>query len=303
MNNITNSELFDDIQCVVLCGGKCGSSTLAKTLEHAGFNTTRRHQFQYLPIELQQKIINNTSSEKIFIFDSYRTPIERHISAFFQSNCFIIKNVNTVNMNMLNYWFNKYHLDCDNYHPLDELAIFNENEFDFQKEYIEKCINNIHYVKLRFKSITVWNNILSKFFNKTITLENDNLPYDKEYYDAYMKFKKEYMVPIEYLDTIKSYPTFQKYNALLEKNEYIEYWMTKSCNNDDFLNKIDNTWFQNATDDFNATNYKLLNPELANYSDIDAKIHYELIGHYQKLKVIDDFYFGKCVPNLSYDSE
>lgn len=39
---------------------------------------------------------------------------------------------------MLIYWYNKFYIDCDNYHPIEKITNFNDYKFDFDKEYIKK---------------------------------------------------------------------------------------------------------------------------------------------------------------------
>ena len=202
-------EKYDIIIC---CGGKCGSTTLLKTFTNNGLITIHTHgSFVNDSIDSIIKLIDIQEKDKIYIFDSYRTPIERHISAFFQNIEFnILKPFDKINVDMLIYWYNKYFIDCDNYHPLDEsIPIFNDYTMDYDNEYIKKKIYNddkeIIYIKLRFKSIHLWDKILSEILNKEIIIYPDNISESKYYAKLYKEFKRKYLVPIDYLNKIQTY--------------------------------------------------------------------------------------------------
>jgi hypothetical protein len=281
---------MDNLDIIVLCGGKCGSSTLVKTFDNNGYKTIHTHNIHSLNNKYKSydEFINLQKKNDIYIFDSYRTPIERNISAFFQNIKFYIKKpINEINIDMLIYWYNKYFIDCDNYHPLDgtTFSIFNDYEFNFDKEYIENTVKfknkNVHFIKLRFKSIETWDKILSEILGKTITVFSDNLSENKEYYELYKNFKLSYLVPIEYLNKIQKYDTFIRYNNVLEKKQYVEQWLLKSMVDDLFEKKITVDIFKNIPDDFDAIKYNELNSFC--YSDIDCKIHYEFVGYYTNL--------------------
>lgn len=77
----------------------------------------------------------------------------------------------------------------ENYH----LCIV-ELEYDFVKKYYIKEIYNLVFIKLRFKDINEWSDILSCIFNKEIKLVNENISENKEYFDLYNKLKKNYKV-------------------------------------------------------------------------------------------------------------
>ena len=77
----------------VYCCAKSGSSTLRATFNENGYNAIQCHS----NIEFKKKynatcsifdVIENSMNkyEQIYIIDSYRTPIERKLSSFFQNN-------------------------------------------------------------------------------------------------------------------------------------------------------------------------------------------------------------------------
>lgn len=77
-------------QVFVFCAGKCGSTTIEVMFRRLGFRTIKIHNlynwscftdldfFEYLQCSLE-------TYGKILIIDSFRTPIERKISSFFQN--------------------------------------------------------------------------------------------------------------------------------------------------------------------------------------------------------------------------
>ena len=295
---------MDKFDIIIASGGKCGSSTLFKTFKHNGYTTLHTHgKFVDYNINSINELINIQKNNTIYVIDSYRTPIERHISAFFQNiHTYILKPFNKININMLIYWFNKYYIDCDNYHPLDNfIPIFNDSTFNFDKEYIKKIIKiqekNIIYIKLRFNSINMWDKILSEIFDNPITIVNDNISDNKNYSEIYKLFLNNYMVPIEYLNNIESFDTFQRYNSLLEKTNYIKKWMSKSIEKDIFLEKINSSMFENIPEDFKVEVYKQIN-NLNYYNDVDALIHWEFIGYYKNYHYKYNYVINNNVKNI-----
>ena len=137
--------MIDNYDIIICSGGKCASRTLVKTFTKNDFITFHTHG-RYVNVDQNinsiPELINIQKKNKIYIFDSYRTPIERHISAFFQNLIlYIFKPFDKINIDMLIYWYNKYYIDCDNYHPLDDIIpIFNGCIMDYDKEYIKKVI-------------------------------------------------------------------------------------------------------------------------------------------------------------------
>jgi hypothetical protein len=80
----------DKINFFVWCSGKSGSSTLNLTLSKNYFKTIKTHSnedfFQNNNKNLYDFVNNNKQTNKIIYFiDSYRNPIERKLSSFFQN--------------------------------------------------------------------------------------------------------------------------------------------------------------------------------------------------------------------------
>jgi hypothetical protein len=83
----------------VYCGGKCGSSTLYNTFINNGFSSIHVHSNYYYYYyyyyytfctlnnddSIFDVIDDSCKSKEIYLFDSYRNPIERKISSFFQN--------------------------------------------------------------------------------------------------------------------------------------------------------------------------------------------------------------------------
>ena len=125
--------------------------------------------------------------------------------------------------------------------------------------------------------------ILEILEKEEIIIYPDNISDNKNYASLYKEFKKEYLVPIEYLNKIQQYDTFMRYKSDDEKEEYIKEWKSKSMETDLFLEKITDDMFENIPENFNPQNYKEFN-SFQYYTNLDAKIHYELIGFYKNLK-------------------
>jgi len=227
----------------VFCGGKCGGSTITLTLLTNGYNVTHLHSFTIkglihseINTNAVPKTIENSCKkyEEVFIIDSYRTPIERKISSFFQNIELDIPNYNYLTVEELIIIFNnKYFFLLENYHPINEVLEYYNiplfDKFDFKKGYnIFKNDNKI-FIKLLFKNINKWEEQLSEIFQKKIIIQNENLTINKNINNLYEEFKKKYKVPKNYLlNELINDSEFKIYNSEKEQKEYIELWMKKS---------------------------------------------------------------------------
>jgi hypothetical protein len=174
---------------IVYCGGKCGSMTLARTFHNAMYNVIHTHGknttlYSYEngrrvtkgysnPDELFTFIKNQKS--KVYIIDSYRDPIERKVSSFFYNNR---KRANG-SFPEVSEMFEKVSKEIEEYHPINEvfehLGVEPFKQFDFEKRYNIATIGNVTLIKIRFKEISSWGNILSEIFKKRIEIVSDNL--------------------------------------------------------------------------------------------------------------------------------
>lgn len=229
-----NNE-FEDLQAIVIAGGKCGSSTLRDTLNYNNIKSIKCHnktcfKNQYGFDGIEKIIKTHSKRKKIYLIDSYRSPIERKISSYFETYCSNPKL--TIKDLILD--FNKNYLSVLERHEgsdifMKMLNIKDEvSEFDFTKKYIIKEYGNIVLIKLRFNDIKEWNNILSEIFKKEIKLISSNETNKKEYGSTYNKFKEEYRVPKKNLNELVKEKRFITFNTDSEKRKYINYWSNKS---------------------------------------------------------------------------
>lgn len=224
------------------CGGKCGSSTLHNTFINNGFTSTHVHgQSNYKDrLIIENKDLDHTifdvidSSCKldkdIFFFDSYRTPIERKISSFFQNINEHLVNYKELSVEEIIHFFNeRFIYELEEYHPINEVLEHYDiplfDTFDFEKRYNIVKKDNKVFVKILFKDIENWSSILSEILGKEITIHNDNISENKEYYSLYKEFREKYRVPLPYLENLQNDREFKIYNTYEEQQEYINHWL------------------------------------------------------------------------------
>jgi hypothetical protein len=237
-----------NIDVFVYCGGKCAGMTLRNTFQHKQKHTRCLHTHSNEEFKLNYNncgnihdliLTNSAFHNKIYIIDSYRTPIERKISSFFQNINIDFPDYASKSMHELMIYFNYqyiYNVDPkqnnEDYHPIDELledmGIQEFSDFDFRKKYCVIKHKNLIFIKLRFQNIDKWEEILSEIMGTPITLHSDNFSETKSYYTLYQKFKKEYVVPKTYLESLKTNMAFIKYNSPNERSQYINYWASRS---------------------------------------------------------------------------
>jgi hypothetical protein len=223
----------------VYCGGKCGSSTLQKTFVQNKYSSIQIHgndfyQKVYNTPSTIFDVINNSSVDiPVYIIDSYRLPIERKISSFFQNISRHYPNYKSSSVNELIMFFNNNLLyDVEKYHPINEVLSYYKvplfNSFNFEKGYNEQIVDNKIFIKIRFCDIQNWGSILSTILDTPITLYSDNETQYKDQYELYVQFKSQYKVPKQYLENLHNDIEFNIYNTKKEQEEYMNKWTNLS---------------------------------------------------------------------------
>ena len=227
----------------VFCGGKCGGVTLAKTFTNNGYTTTHLHGLKTkglfnTNIDVSKTIetldLSCKHYNKVIIIDSYRTPIERKISAFFQNISLHLPDYNKLSTKQLIDYFNEKLLyNIEEYHSINgllkhyEIPLFSNFNSNLKYNIIEK--DNKIFIKIRFNEINEWGNILSRALGKKIVMHNGNLTAKKDIAKLYSNFKNNYKVPKDYLTTkLVNDTEFKVYNTEDEQKLYIKEWLEKS---------------------------------------------------------------------------
>ena len=225
----------------VYCGGKCGSSTLLNTFTKNNYSAIQIHGNSYYMRVINRSgytsfnLINASHDEyeTIYLIDSYRTPIERKISSFFQNIRQHVPNYKNLTIAELIAIFNKQFIyTLEEYHPINDVLTHYQlplfTSFNYEKKYNLVKKENKIFIKILFKDIDNWETILSGIFQKPITIYPDNLTSDTENYSLYKEFLKKYKVPKAYLDVMEQNDTeFKIYNTAEEQQAYITKWMER----------------------------------------------------------------------------
>ena len=246
-HNIDKTEIGNNL-IFIYTQPKVGSTSLVSSLRLAAadkFNIIHLHDETTLKILTGienltvNEIINYNASigKNIYVIDVYRTPIERKMSVFFEEiSSFHFnnseENVNTYDIKKVIKRFNDiFHnlATTDNY--MEKYNITIPETFDYNKKYIHQKINGINYIKLRLKDSQYWGTILSKIFEREIIMVNDYETNDKKIADLYRRFKENYKLPLNYYEDIKTCKFLNYYYSEEERNEYLNLWNTKTCEN------------------------------------------------------------------------
>jgi hypothetical protein len=231
------SNEYKKITVFIFCGGKCASSTLTTTFNQY-YKTLHVHNEEEFYSTSNQRFFsifdvieyNRKTQEKIYIIDSYRSPIERKISSFFQNINTHLPNYKNHKLSSLVKYFNAgYIYNLEEYHPMDDIMKYYQilpfESFDFDKKYNLLVHENIWLIKIRFSDIDNWSTIFSNIFNKPIEIQSDNLSEIKEYKTLYKNFKKIYYLPnLYYNNYLPNDKNFKIYNTEEERKEYYEKW-------------------------------------------------------------------------------
>ena len=228
-------ENFDIFIC---CVGKCGGTTLAYTFHQNGYKTTHLHSSKHLGNFKSSSDVNHTfdiinaSKENgtIYIIDSYRTPVERKISCFFQKIHTYLPNHASMQLHQIIQYFNENILfsSVGDHHPINEfLKNYNMplfHKFNFKRRYNISNKGNIVFVKVLFSDIHEWGNILSQALNTEITIHNANMTEDKTINKLYAQFKDAYRLPKSYLSKIENDVEFKIYTSAYDQTKYLTKW-------------------------------------------------------------------------------
>ena len=241
---------LDDVNYFVYSGRKSGSSTLANTFSNLKnalsiqIHNNEDFLFKYGQCKYNSifDLVDNNmkTQKKIFIFDSYRTPIEKKISSFFEDIDKYIPNYKECDVSYLISYFNKkyiYGKNCtsiytEDYEPLDEIMEYYKlphiSKFDFEKKYTIIQHKNLIFVKIRFNEINQWDDILTKIIGQSVVIKDKNKSETKPYIEVYNNFKRLYRIPKEFLEKLKTDSRFITYNSKTERIKYIKDWSSKS---------------------------------------------------------------------------
>ena len=186
-----------DVDVMVCSGGKCGSSTLRNTFQKMGYKCIKFHHkhcfiSQFKNDKIMESINISSKNKKLYIIDSYRLPLERKISSFFENIDTHLPSYRNLTITEIIDIFNKKYLrNIENYPSMmdtimDDLKIPHFQIFNFNKKYNIKECGNIVFITLRFRDIIFWGDILSEILGKEINLNSENLT-SKKRYTEYIK--------------------------------------------------------------------------------------------------------------------
>jgi len=222
----------------VYCPVKVGSTSLVSSLRIFGspfFSVLHFHDdapFKYLITNKSVTIMdlihyNRFLGKRVWVFDVYRTPIERKMSEFFEYLCDYHFNTNekTINdykilklVDRFNHLFP--HISNDDYY-LDKYGLVLPESFDFEKKYIYQEVDGIKFIKLRLTDSHLWGDILTELLHLEVKIVKDYQTDKKIIGELYKRFKNEYRLPVNYLEEIKKDSSFLYYNTEEERNDYL----------------------------------------------------------------------------------
>jgi hypothetical protein len=227
-------------QVFIFCSGKSGSTSLYNSFIKAGYETIHCHNpHQFRKVQGANSIcifdlIENSRKhfDKIYIIDAYRNPIERKLASFF-NNLNIHMVDSKYSLDNIQRVFNREHIFyIEEYHSINiALRFYNQhlfNRFVFDEGFNIMNYENISFIKLRFKDIDIWENVLSNICNNRIQLMNSNLSKEKTYNTLYTEAKNQIKIDKLYLKRLRSDREFLIYNTTSEIEYYYDYWSERS---------------------------------------------------------------------------
>jgi hypothetical protein len=239
-----NNEALKNI-VFIYCPPKVGSTTLVSSIR---LSATPKFKVIHIHDEIMlhvltgisgisiNKIIeyNKSLGRNIWVIDVYRTPIERKMSEFFDKLSSF--HFNNSEANLLGYDIRRLITRFNNIfehlangdHYKEKYNISTPSNYPFQQKYLTQKQNEITYVKLRLCDSMYWETILSDILKTKITIVNDYETDKSTLAELYKRFKKEYKVPVNYLEKISQCPYINYYYSEEEKEKYLTKWRESS---------------------------------------------------------------------------
>jgi len=247
----SNKKLYlDDLNIkniiFVYCPPKVGSTTLVSSIRLSATNKFKvLHIHDEIMLEVLTGITNVTVNQiieynkyigrNVWVFDIYRSPIERKISEFFDKLASF--HFNNTEENLLNYDIRRLIVRFNNIfqhiavgdHYMQKYVKIDPKPlvFNFEKKYLMQNVQGITYIKLRLKDSKEWCQILNKILGTQITIVNDYETEKSKLSELYKKFKNYYKIPNNYLNLINNCPYLNYFYSAKEKEEYINTWKNK----------------------------------------------------------------------------
>jgi hypothetical protein len=185
-------------------------------------------------------------NENIFIYDAFRTPIERSFSAFVWHNQDLLWELSA--QEMLKTFYDRDAIYKESYLAHEEIDLkqfgFDVNSFKYDSS--KKCIHqkkdNVHFIGLRFDQIKQWPNIINNI--EWVGDFNMQHKFGLAFNERYKRCVNELKVPSKFLlelkhslnipqkeiknqEIAKKVKSFRKYCNQKEIDEYINFWRQK----------------------------------------------------------------------------
>jgi len=230
----------------IYCPQKVGSTTLVSSLRvSAASKMTILHVHNEGMLQTLYKLAPNVTileiirynkslGKNVYVIDVYRTPIEHKISLFFErvdTFHFNIAPLALIKMPMatiINRFLRLYPHIVDGDYFKETYKIPYPKQFDFNSKFMLVDNGDVKFIKLRLSDSASWATILTNLLGFHVTLFTDYETANKPVKDAFVAFKKAFLVPSPILDSLAHSKELMYYMSGPEIAEYITTWRIKS---------------------------------------------------------------------------
>jgi len=293
-------EKYRNIKYFVFAGGKTGGKTLEKSFKNSFHLHGDTDMWKNEPILEKYGIgvrdlinyVYNKTGKKVLILSSYRDPISRTISAFFQNYEINIRKKNATLQEQLAVFNDNFFIDQEEYHPyLDKENLMGLNIYEkpFNKVKGHTVYENdkIKLLLLKFDIINKWKDIIPLYLDKNsisdFIYKESNVSTNKWYSSLYKNFKNNFYTT-NYLLDLKIKNNFELLNYFYtpqQRSALLSIWRS-FC-----LKSVPK--YVSLPDSWNFQSYLALNPDLVENGitiERNAVFHWIYFGSHENRKYL-----------------
>ena len=287
---------YRSIKYFIFTGGKTGGSTLHESLKNSLhvhcdrdlWNKDSKLEKYNIGIKDLIDYTYNKNKKKVFVISSYRDPISRTISSFFENYEFNVRKKNATLKEQLAVFNDNFFVQYEEYHPcLNKQDLFGldiyKKPFDTEKGYTLYENDTIKLLLLKFDIINKWKDIIHLYLDedskRDFTYKQSNFSPEKWYSSTYKIFKNNFYTTNHLLNLkiLNNSPLLDYIYTPQQRAALVSIWRSYCLKSSSKYVSLPDSW--------NFKSYLALNPDLVSNGitiEKNAIFHWIYFGSREK---------------------